>query len=334
MDHYERFPLISIVLPSWNSIADITDLLSSIDAQIYPKSAMEIIIVDNGSKDGSAEVIQQWYDAHQSGGWHLLKTVALSQNKGIAVAYDIAYENCSPESFAILRVESDIILSPDLIAVMVRTLVESPEVGIIGAKGLLYDAPGRIDHAARNMDWWTGNLHDFDSNEKIDCDCIYGATFIIRRLCIEQIGFFFDRDRFFASELELCTRIKRRGYRVLYEPKAICYHKFSKSTQRAEQRKLHYLDRKEFTLFQLSYIPFPGKVLNLAYSFAFCVKQALKCNRMHLRGFLDGIITGILHFRVQLAGIQSVASPLGAEWLIEPEISAGCPERRSVIDHE
>jgi GT2 family glycosyltransferase len=167
------------------------------------------------------------------------------------------------------------------------------------------------------MDWWTGNLHDIDSDKRVDCDCVFGGTFIVRRSCIEQMGFFFSSDRFFASELELSTRVKRQGYRVLCEPQAIAYHKGARSTRNVNQMKFQYLNQKELTLFHITYNPFPQKLFYLAFSLAFCLKQALKGNRMHLLGLIDGIIMGYLHRQVRLPGTPIERKISVAEWVVE-----------------
>jgi len=189
-------------------------------------------------------------------------------------------------------------------------------VGVVGARGVLHDSSERIDHAARYINWWNGNLRDIDPQTRVNCDCVFGGAFIVRRSCIEQIGCFFNSDRFFASELELSTRVRRQGHRVVCEPKAIAYHKVGRSTRNMDQRKFQYLDRKEQTLFHIAHNSFPQNCFYLAFSFAFCLKQALRGNVMHLLGLRDGTIVGFLHRPVALPGVRSSGTPSVAEWLV------------------
>ena len=79
-----------------------------------------------------------------------------------------------------------------------------------GARGLLYGTvPPQLDHAAGYMNWWNGRLRRVDPPDLVDCDSVLGPTFLTRRSCIDQMRFFFPADRFLASELEFCTRVKR-----------------------------------------------------------------------------------------------------------------------------
>jgi GT2 family glycosyltransferase len=202
-------PLISIVLPNWNTKAHIIDFLDSVALQIYPKSALEVIIADNGSSDGSQEAIRQWYSRHMDEGWHRLELIELNENCGIAFAYNTAYHDCSPESEAILRGESDVIWDINLVNVLTKALFSRPDAGVVGARGVNFNSPDRIDHAARYINWWTGHLSDRDPETLVVCDCVFGGTFLIRRSSLDRMGFFFHIDRFLASELDLCTRIKK-----------------------------------------------------------------------------------------------------------------------------
>lgn len=305
--------LISVILPNWNSGEDILDLLESLSKQTYPKQAMEIIIVDNDSTDNSVEIIRDWYISQASDGWHRLDIIELSNNQGIASAYNCGYKACSPESYAILRVETDVILQPDVVEILSDTLKDLPDAGVVGAKGMLHSTPDQVDHAAGYLNWWTGRLRSFDPGKLADCDSVFGGTFIVRRSVIDGMGFFFTEDRFLASELEFCTRIKRYGYRVLCQPKAVSYHKGGRSTRNLEEGRFAYVAHREMVLFHLAYNPVPQKFVCLIVFAAYSLNQALRGRTMALLAMRDAFIMWKLHRPVNLPFTKENMS-LG-EWL-------------------
>jgi len=83
--------MVTVIVPSWNSANEIRDLLESLSRQTYPKSSVELILVDNGSTDGTVDAICEWYATQESAGWHRLELITLSSNKGIAHAYNLGY---------------------------------------------------------------------------------------------------------------------------------------------------------------------------------------------------------------------------------------------------
>ena len=312
-------PLISVVLPTWNTREDTLDFLESLARQDYPRAALEVLIADNGSGDGSQDAIRRWYAQHAAESWHRLELIELPENRGIAAGYNAAYERCSPEALAILRAESDVLFAPDLVTALVEDLLALPDAGVVGARGVIHGSPGRIDHAARYVSWWTGSFRELDPAALVDCDCVFGGTFLVRRSCIERMGSFFQRNRFLASELELCTRVKRLGYRVLCEPRAVAQHKVARSSGHLDHVKFAYISHREQTLFHLAYNRFPRKAVFLAFTLAWSAKRALAGEGMFLRGFLDGLSLGCLHRPVRLPGTASAAGLTLAEWLALPQ---------------
>ena len=284
-----QFPLITVVVPTWNSQNDIIDFLESVSRQTYPKGSVEIVVIDNGSTDRSADVVSDWFGTQQSSGWHRLHLIALPTNQGIAQAYNLGYKKCSPASHAVLRGEADVLLEPEVIERLYVALQGDQTIGVAGARGLLYGTmPLQLDHAAGYMNWWNGRLHRVDPPHLVDCDSVLGPTFLTRRSCIDEMQFFFPADRFLASELEFCTRVKRGGYRVVCEPAAVVYHKGARSTRHLDVGKFGYIEQRETVLFHLKYNPFPQKLFCLIWTAAYAVKQACRGHILLLLGLRDG----------------------------------------------
>lgn len=315
----KNYPTISVIVPNWNTKDQILQFLDSIQSQIYPKSAIEIVVVDNGSSDGSADAVDAWMNSQAGFEWFNLKCIRLSFNIGIAAGYNIGYENCSKNAWAVMRGESDVELTADCLEIMVKTLIDLPDVGIVGAKGVRFDEPQKIDHAARHMNWWTGSLRGHVPLERTDCDCVFGGTFLVRSECLQRMKYFFDDKRFLASELELCTRVKRYGYRVVCEPKAVSLHKIARSTHKLCSWKFNYISQIEGILFQLKYNRFPNLAVYLGYSMLRGVCRFLKGDSIPLLALRDSVLCCIRRTNNVLPGKTPNKSLTIPEWLSLPD---------------
>jgi GT2 family glycosyltransferase len=309
-----EYPLVSVLVPTWNSEKEICDFLDALAVQSYPKSSIELVIIDNGSTDRSTKVVRDWYGAQQSAGWHRLQLIALPINSGIAHAYNLGYEKSSPAAFAILRGEADVVLEPPVVEKLCAVLAQDASIAVAGAKGLFYGSvPPKLDHAASYVNWWTGKVRCVDPPRLVDCDSVLGPTFLTRRECIGRMQFFFAADRFLADELEFCTRVKRFGFRVVCEPDAVSHHKSARSSSQLNRARFGYIAQRETVLFYLKYNSFPQNIVWLVWNAAYGLKQAFKGQTMPLLGLRDGIRWWLLRRPTRLPNAPNGMSL--SEWL-------------------
>lgn len=211
--------LISVVIPNWNGKKFLADCLDSLLKETYDK--VEIIIVDNGSKDGSVEFLETSYPQ--------VKLVKFAENTGFSVAVNAGIMASSGEFIALLN--NDTVVEPSWLSEMIKIMHEHPEVGSTGCKMLAYDdrklldgagdgyrrggLPGRIGH--REID-----QGQFDELRYILGPC--GGAALYRRTMLEDIGLF-DEDYFaYLEDVDIALRAQSAGYKSLYVPTAIMYH--------------------------------------------------------------------------------------------------------------
>jgi GT2 family glycosyltransferase len=247
-------PLVSVLLPSWNTKAYVEAFLGSSLCQDYELNAVEVVILDNGSRDGSAEVLGKWRDEHASR-FRRVIVEAFDVNRGIAAAYNRAFELADLEAEVLVRAESDILWEPQVLTQLVSALLGDPRIAVVGARGILLREPSRVEHAARTVNWWTGVVRSADPPGVIDCDAVLGSTFAIRRSVVRKWPTLFPTDRFFADELGFCTRIKRKGYRVVFQPGATVLHRSGGSTRLLDSRRFAFVDTFERVLLHLELNP-------------------------------------------------------------------------------
>ncbi len=228
----ESKPRVSVIIVSYNT----RDLLGRCIASARESAgdlACEIVVVDNGSRDGSADYVRREHPE--------AKLVESGRNLGFAKANNVGYELSSGEYVVLLN--SDAFLVGDSLRAAARLMDDRPEVGLAG--GRLIGEDGSWQPSARSF---PGIANDFltisglaakyrrspvfgrpdmtyiDQGRELYCDWVPGAFTIIRRSAIEEVGFFDERFFLYYEEVDLCRRIKRAGWKIAYWPAITVIH--------------------------------------------------------------------------------------------------------------
>ena len=214
---------VSIIIVNWNGKKFLADCLDGLKQQTYKD--FSVLIVDNGSNDGSPEFVQTHYPE--------VRIITLSRNLGFAVANNIAIQSVQTKYVALLN--NDAVPHPAWLAALVNVLENHFDAGLVASKMLFYDNRNVVDRAG---DEYTaagaGNLRgrgepseNFNNLELVFGACAGAALY--RKLMLDDIGLF-DEDFFLLYEdVDLSFRAQLEGYKCLYVPDAIVYHKASSS---------------------------------------------------------------------------------------------------------
>jgi len=211
--------LVSVVIPNWNGKRFLAGCLDSLGKQKY--EFVEIVIVDNGSRDGSVEFLTEKYPH--------VRLFKFEHNTGFSVAVNKGIVEAKGEFVALLN--NDTIVDELWVSELVKVMREHPEIGSAGCKMLAYDdrtlldgagdgyrrggLPGRIGHRERD----TGR---FDLPRYILGAC--GGAAIYRRELFDQIGLL-DEDYFaYLEDVDFGLRAQNAGHKCYYVPTAIVYH--------------------------------------------------------------------------------------------------------------
>jgi GT2 family glycosyltransferase len=211
--------LVSVIIPNWNGKKFLKGCLDSLLLSSYDQ--VEVVIVDNGSKDGSVEYLESNYPS--------VKLVKFAHNTGFSPAVNAGIRYCEGEFVALLN--NDTVVDKDWISEMIAVLREHPEIGSTGCKMLAYDdhslldgagdgyrrggLPGRIGH--REID-----RGQFDQQRYILGPC--GGAAVYRRSMLDDIGLFDDDYFAYLEDVDIGLRAQSAGYKCLYVPTAIMYH--------------------------------------------------------------------------------------------------------------
>lgn len=210
---------VSIVVPNWNGIKFVGMCLDSLEKSIFRD--FEVIVIDNGSKDGSRELVETKYP------W--VRLVKLPDNMGFAIACNAGYK--ASEGEYIILLNNDIEVAPDWLGELCGGMDRHPECGMGTSKMMFLDERDVFYNTGDLFHVWScgggrgqgqKDVGQFENEEYVFGACA-GAG-IYRRSLFETIGLF-DEDFFiFAEDVDLNMRGQLRGLKAVYLPRAKVYH--------------------------------------------------------------------------------------------------------------
>lgn len=215
---------VSVVIPHFNGKHHLDDCLGSLRRQLFRD--FEVILVDNGSTDGSQERVQ--------GEFPEVRLLELGENRGFTGACNAGYAAAQGEVVVLLNNDTEV--DEGWLQAIVDAFERHPESGVVASKMLLYDQRQilhtagdyyGVDGVPGNRGVWQQDEGQYDREEMVFSAC--GGAAAYRRELINEIGFL-DDDFFFSCEdVDLSWRAHLAGWQVLYVPTAVVYHKLKAS---------------------------------------------------------------------------------------------------------
>lgn len=220
---------LSVVILSYKSKSDLSRLLPSLYAS-QTRFSFEVIIVDNGSNDGTVDWLEALRRKEALKNFKLIK----NQNTGFAHGNNLGLRQAQGRYLLLLNPDTE--LKNDTLEVMLTFMERHPKAGISGCKILKPD--GSLDLACRRRfpNPWNAfarlfllskshyNFLDSDENQPQTVDSVMGAFLLIRREVMEKIGFLDENFFMYGEDLDWCWRCKAANYEVWYYPKAQIIH--------------------------------------------------------------------------------------------------------------
>lgn len=210
----------SVIIPHWNGKQHLDDCLNALRQQTV--SEFEVILVDNGSTDGSQAYVRERFPE--------VRLLELGENRGFTGACNAGY--AASQGGVVILLNNDTEVERGWLAAIVSAFERHPQVGIVASKMLLFDrrtvfhAAGdfyRVDGIPGNRGVWTEDVGQYEEEELVFGAC--GGASAYRRTLLDEIGFL-DDDFFFSCEdVDISWRAHLAGWQVLYVPTAVVYHK-------------------------------------------------------------------------------------------------------------
>lgn len=223
----------SIIVVAYNSRAELGPCLASIIAQMTEQD--ELIVVDNGSSDGSADFVQQHYPQAR-----LIRCT----NIGYAGGNNWGAARAQGEFLVILN--PDTVARPGAIDALLAPLQHADDIAMTTACIVFMDCPDVVNTCGNTMHY-TGLTYCRGAGRPMrefraaaDVDAVSGAAFAIRRSVFAALGGFDEQFFMYVEDTDLSWRARVAGYRCLYVPQAVIMHAYQPAYS---PRKAFYLDR-------------------------------------------------------------------------------------------
>jgi len=241
---------VSVLIVTYNSTKTITTVLESLKRQSYKD--FEVILVDNASTDSTTGLV----DVFKTASPFPIETIYLEENKGFAGGNNIAFENAHGEYIALLN--PDARAEEDWLGELTGNLDKDRNAGICASRVLTWDGSA-VDSAGdillstlRCFKRESEKNNDYRKREYVFSAC--AAAAIYRREMLDKIGFF-DEDFFLQCEdTDLSMRAQVAGWKILYLPSAVVYHKVGHSIGKASSTGIYYSQRN-MEFLRMKYLP-------------------------------------------------------------------------------
>lgn len=233
---------VSIITVNFNQSLVTEELLQSINStNTYPN--IEIIVIDNGSKENDTEKMAVNYPG--------IKFIRSEVNLGFAGGNNIGVKEATGDY--LFFVNNDTEFTPGLVQVLVNVLDEHPETGMVSPKLMYFDKPGMIQYAGyTNMNYYTARnycIGQFETdNGQYDnisgpTGFAHGAAMMVKKEAIDKAGTMAENFFLYYEEMDWCDHIKKAGYQVWVDTNAKIFHKESVSVGRASGLKEYFMNR-------------------------------------------------------------------------------------------
>jgi N-acetylglucosaminyl-diphospho-decaprenol L-rhamnosyltransferase len=222
---------LDVVIVSYRCRGLLRDCLDSLRGAPPSDRGMRVIVVDNGSADGTVEMVGSDYPE--------IELIANQSNLGFAAATNLGIR--SGEAPYALALNPDTRVRPGALDMMLAAMESHPEVGVAGPRLVLED--GSFDHAARRsfptplsaLGHFTGvgrrprapaalTAYRAPEVESGPVDAVNGAFMLMRRAALERVGGFDEGYWMYMEDLDLCYRLAEAGWITWYEPAATAVH--------------------------------------------------------------------------------------------------------------
>ena len=236
----------SVVIPNWNGRDLLETYLPSVVRALADNPGNEIVVVDNGSSDGSVEFVRRHFPN--------VKLLALEQNLGFGGGSTAGVRAAKNDVVVLLN--SDMRVAPDFLAPLLAGFTDE-RVFAVSCQILFTDPLKRREETGLTQGWWEeGGLrvgHRVDDQIRDLYPCFYGgggSCAFDRRKFLELGGFDPLLEPFYLEDTDLGYQAWKRGWKVLYQPRSIVYHEHRGTIgKRFTEAQIQAVLEKNFILF-------------------------------------------------------------------------------------
>src|SRR3972149_8610335 len=245
-----NMPLVSVIVLNWNGGGFLEECLNSLANQSYKR--FEIIVVDNGSTDGSLELVKKKFSGS-------VKLIENGRNLGFSGGNNRGIE--AAKGSYILLLNNDAVAEKKWIEELIISAEKYPKTGMCASKVLSYDNRNIIDNVGHliyrdGLNRGKGRLEEdrgqYDNEEEVFFPS--GCAALYRKKMLDEIGLFDDEFFAYGDDTDIGIKGRLAGWKCLYVPSAIVFHRYSGSSNPYSELKAFYVERNRVWI-AIKYFP-------------------------------------------------------------------------------
>lgn len=237
-------PLVYIIVLSWNGRNDTIECLKSLQQLTYPNAL--ILLVDNASTDGTVAAVRSAFPR--------VEILVNEKNIRFAGGNNVGIHHALRQGAKyVLLLNNDTVVDPDFLNYLVHGAEQDTAIGMAGPKIYYYREPRLraempassnfgvqarlIWSAGGTIEWWKGwishvGIREYDRGQYDtirEVDYLTACCVLVKREVIERVGMLDERYFIYGEDADWCVRARRAGYKLLYIPSSVLWHKISVS---------------------------------------------------------------------------------------------------------
>ena len=304
---------LTIIIPNYNGKQFLEGCFSSLKKQ---NNSYEVVVIDNGSDDGSVGYIKENYPE--------FTLIENKENLGFSAAVNQGINNASSKYVFLLN--NDVELGPNCISNIIRCIEEDENIFAAASKMIQYHDKSKIDDAGDDYTilGWTKKVGDGRSSElytrKREIFSACAGAAIYRRCVFDKIGLFDENFFAYMEDVDISYRARINGFKCVYCPEAVVYHRVSgTSGSKYNEFKIRLAARNNV------YVPYknmhwPLLLLNAVFLLlGYLIKYIFFLKKRQGKYYLEGLKQGLFSLdKIEKVNYtnKNLANYIRIEWLL------------------
>ena len=273
---------LSVVIVNYQTFELTRDTINSIFRFSYPFT-YEVIVVDNASSDDSLARLQDYFKDN-------VKFIASDENNGFAAGNNQALRQVNSDY--VLLLNSDTVVNEDTLENIYNYMEKHEDVGACGCRVSLENGdldkackrsfPNvknsffRLFHIPTNSRDDNYNLTNLPDDEVYEIDCLTGAFMFIRKDVLDEIGLLDETFFMYGEDIDLCYRIKKSGWKIVYYGKSSIIHLKGASSKKQKNKLIYEFYRAMYIYYKKHHADESSFIINIIVYFGIFVLLVLK----------------------------------------------------------
>jgi GT2 family glycosyltransferase len=257
---------VTFIILTWNSEKFIHKCLKTLIASLQATNLeFEVFVVDNGSKDNTVNLINEFYSQYPDS----INPIFLEKNTGTTYSRNLALKQAKGKYICCL--DSDMEVNPGVIQKLIKTLQSNQQIGLVVPK-LVYPT-GQLQKSTDIFPTVFNKIYryfflkriEFNEHRKsrsliqitepFEVDYAISAMWVFKRELLDKIGLLDEKIFYAPEDVDYCLRIWKAGYKILYDPSVSCIHhcqeisrgfKFNQATINHIKGLLYYFKKHRY----------------------------------------------------------------------------------------